>query len=311
MRLRHSDWLSGADLREKGPVSSRHGWLELRRLGLSDRLRGGNHPVSSKNGWVIIVLSPAKSLDYESPLATTKTSEPLMLDHSAELVEVMAKQSPNKIAKMMGISLPLAELNFDRYQNWEVPFTTETARQALLAFDGDVYNGLDAKSLNQRDFTHSQKTLRILSGLYGVLRPLDLMMPYRLEMGTKLKTKRGKDLYSFWGDRIATQLNEDMAKSPGDDVLINLASIEYFKSVKTGALEAPVVAPAFMDAKGAGDHKVIAFFAKRARGAMAGWIIKNRVKTVADLKGFDGLGYAYSKDRSTPERPVFTRRNDG
>ena len=260
---------------------------------------------------MLTVLSPAKSLDYESPLATTKTSEALMLEDAAELVEVMAGKSPKAIAKMMSISPQLAELNFERYQDWEVPFTTETARQALLAFDGDVYAGLEAKTLNQRDFTHAQKSLRILSGLYGVLRPLDLMMPYRLEMGTKLKTSRGKDLYSFWGDRIATQLNADIAASPGEDVLVNLASVEYIKSVKTDVLEAPVVAPAFMDAKGTGDYKIIAFFAKRARGAMAGWMIKNRVKTVDELSKFDGMGYAYDPDRSTPERPVFIRRNDG
>jgi cytoplasmic iron level regulating protein YaaA (DUF328/UPF0246 family) len=260
---------------------------------------------------VIIVLSPAKSLDYESPLATTKPSAPLMLEHSAELVEVMAGKSPKSIAKMMSISPQLAELNFERYQEWEMPFTTDNARQALLAFDGDVYAGLEASSLNQRDFTHSQKTLRILSGLYGVLRPLDLMMPYRLEMGTKLKTKRGKDLYSFWGERIAEQLNQDIAASPGDNALINLASIEYFKSVKTDVLDAPVIAPAFMDAKGTGDYKIVAFFAKRARGAMAGWMIKNRVKTASELEAFDGMGYAFSAERSTPERPVFIRRNDG
>ncbi|MEM9650532.1 MAG: peroxide stress protein YaaA [Actinomycetota bacterium] len=260
---------------------------------------------------MITVLSPAKSLDYESPLATTKTSEPLMLDHSAELVGVMAGKSPKVIGKMMSISPQLAELNFERYQDWEVPFTTETARQAVLAFDGDVYQGLDAASLNQRDFTHAQKTLRILSGLYGVLRPLDLMMPYRLEMGTKLKTKRGRDLYGFWGGRIAEQLNADILASPGEDVLVNLASVEYFKSVRTDVLEAPVVAPVFMDAKGDGDYKVIAFFAKRARGAMAGWMIRNRVKSVDDLKGFDGMGYTFDAGRSTLERPVFTRRNDG
>lgn len=232
-----------------------------------------------------------------------------MLEHSAELVGVMAKKSPNVIAKLMSISPQLAELNFDRYQNWETPFTEETARQALLAFDGDVYAGLDAKSFNQRDFTHAQKTLRILSGLYGVLRPLDLMMPYRLEMGTKLKTKRGKDLYGFWGQLIAEELNAAMAKSPGESVMVNLASIEYFKSVKTDALDASVISPAFLDAKGSGDYKTIAFFAKRARGSMAGWMIKNRVKTVAELEGFDGLGYAFDGSRSSDERPVFTRRN--
>lgn len=258
---------------------------------------------------MLIVLSPAKSLDYESPLATDKVSEPTMLDHSAKLVEIMAGKSPNKLSKLMGISPQLAELNFERFQNWERPFTTETARQALLAFDGDVYMGLDAKSLNQRDFTHAQKTLRILSGLYGVLRPLDLMMPYRLEMGTKLKTRRGKDLYGFWGNRITEELNGAMAGSPGEAALINLASNEYFKAVRTDVLEAPVIRPAFLDAKGSGDHKTISFFAKKARGSMAAWIIKNRVKKVSEFEDFDGMGYRFDPTRSSESRPVFTRRN--
>ncbi len=258
---------------------------------------------------MLIVLSPAKSLDYESPLATEKMSEPTMLDHSAELVAIMAKQSPNKIAKLMGISPQLAELNFERFQTWERPFTTETARQALLAFDGDVYIGLDAKSLNQRDFTHAQKTLRILSGLYGLLRPLDLMMPYRLEMGSKLKNPRGKDLYAFWGDHITNELNAAMAASPGEKVLVNLASNEYFKAVRPESLDFPVVSPGFLDAKGDGDFRTVSFFAKKARGAMTAWIIKNRVKKVSEFEDFDGMGYAYSPAHSSESRPVFTRRN--
>ena len=259
---------------------------------------------------MLIVLSPAKSLDYESPLATDKQSQPTMLDQSAKLVEVMAKKSPRQLSNLMGISPQLAELNFDRFQNWELPFTPQTARQAILAFDGDVYQGFDAASLNQRDFTHSQKVLRILSGLYGVLRPLDLMMPYRLEMGSKLKTARGKDLYQFWGDRIADELNKAMVESPGYQVLVNLASNEYFKAVDTDVLEAPVVTPVFLDAKGSGEFRTIAFFAKRARGAMAAWAIKNRVKSAGDLEDFDGLDYRFSPDRSSDERLVFLRRND-
>ena len=258
---------------------------------------------------MLIVLSPAKSLDYESPLATEKMSEPTMLGQSAELVEIMATKSPNQLAKLMGISPQLAELNFERFQNWERPFTTETARQALLAFDGDVYMGLDAGSFNQRDFTHAQKTLRILSGLYGVLRPLDLMMPYRLEMGTKLKNPRGRDLYEFWGDRITEELNAAMVGSPGEAALINLASNEYFKAVRTEVLEAPVVTPVFLDAKGDGDHRVVSFFAKKARGAMAAWIVRNRVKKVAEFEDFDGMGYAFDPTRSADARPAFSRRN--
>jgi len=259
---------------------------------------------------VLIVLSPAKSLDYETPLATKKFTEPVLLDRSAELVEIMAAQSPVEIGKLMSISESLSELNFERFQNWEQPFNPDTARQSLLAFDGDVYMGMDApNSFSAGDFTQAQKTLRILSGLYGVLRPLDLMMPYRLEMGTKLKTKHGKDLYQFWGNAITETLNHDLANSPGDELLINLASNEYFKSVKVGDLKAKVVAPAFLDAKGDGDYKIVSFFAKKARGAMAGWMIQNKFNAAAGLEDFDGMGYSFDKDRSSADRPVFTRRN--
>ncbi len=260
---------------------------------------------------MLIVLSPAKSLDYESPLATEKRSDPAMLDHSAELVKVMATKSPAQLRTMMGISDDLAQLNHERFQTWSQPFTPETARQAVLAFDGDVYQGLDAKSFNQRDFTHAQKVLRILSGLYGVLRPLDLMLPYRLEMGSKLKTGRGRNLYQFWGHHIADELNKAMVDSPGQPALINLASNEYFKSVDAKVLEAPVISPSFLDAKGDGPYRTVSFFAKRARGAMAGWIVTSRAKDSSDLEGFNGLGYAFSPERSTELQPVFTRRNNG
>ena len=261
------------------------------------------------NRAVLIVLSPAKSLDYDSPLATEKRSEPTMLDHADELIEVLAEMSPSQLSALMGISQDLAELNFDRFQNWERPFTPEIARQAILAFDGDVYQGLDAASFNQRDFTHAQKVLRILSGLYGVLRPLDLMMPYRLEMGSKLGTSRGRNLYEFWGGLIADELNKAMVESPGRKALINLASKEYFTSVDTSVLESPVVTPAFLDAKGSGEPKTIAFFAKRARGAMAAWIIRNRVTSPAKLDAFDGMGYTFSAERSSEDRPVFVRHH--
>ena len=233
-----------------------------------------------------------------------------MLDQAAELVDVMATKSPRSLSKMMSISESLAELNHERFQNWERPFPAEAARASVLAFNGDVYMGLDAGSFNQRDFTHAQKILRILSGLYGVLRPLDLMMPYRLEMGSKLRTKKGKDLYAFWGSTITETLNADMVSSPGDAALVNLASVEYFKSVRPDELDAPVVTPGFLDAKGDGDFRTVAFFAKRARGAMAAWIVKNRVTSVDELTGFDGLGYRYSPLHSGDNRPVFVRRND-
>ena len=171
---------------------------------------------------MLIVISPAKSLDYESKLPTKKHSEPQMLRHSKELVSVMAKKSPTDISKLMHVSASLGELNHERFQDWEMPFTTKNARPALLAFNGDVYSGMDpAGTFGERDYTHAQKTLRILSGLYGVLRPLDLMQPYRLEMGTSLTTTRGKDLYSFWGNEITDVLNNDLAASPGADALIN------------------------------------------------------------------------------------------
>lgn len=260
---------------------------------------------------MLSVLSPAKSLDYDTKLATKKFSEPELLDQSEALVEVMAKKSPEAISKLMSISPSLGELNFQRFQEWERPFTPENSRPALLAFNGDVYAGMDAPgSFGERDFTHAQKTLRILSGLYGVLRPLDLMQPYRLEMGTKLETKAGPNLYSFWGDEITDTLNQAIEASPGAKVLVNLASNEYFGSVNTDRIEAPIVAPVFLDAKGDGEHKIVSFFAKRARGAMAGWMITNRVTSRSALSDFDAMGYAYDEARSTEDRPTFTRRND-
>lgn len=230
-----------------------------------------------------------------------------MLDRSTELVSVMAQKSPDELASMMSISSELAELNFERFQDWEPPFTTRNARPALLAFNGDVYIGLDASSFSERDFTHAQKTLRILSGLYGVLRPLDLIQPYRLEMGSKLATSAGSTLYEFWGDDITDALNADIEASPGARVLINLASNEYFGSVRSDRLVAKVVTPTFLDSKDGGDHKMVAFFAKRARGHMSGWIIRNRIKSVRALREFDGLGYRYCEHRSQPGRPVFIR----
>jgi cytoplasmic iron level regulating protein YaaA (DUF328/UPF0246 family) len=261
---------------------------------------------------VLIVVSPAKSLDYESPLATTKHSEPALLDRSAELVDIMVTKSPAELSKMMGISQSLAELNFERFQDWERPFTPDNARPALLAFSGDVYQGMDAPgTFSERDFTHAQKTLRILSGLYGVLRPLDLMQPYRLEMGSKLKTSAGRDLYDFWDSEITEVLQEAIDESPGAKALINLASNEYFNAVRPDELSSPIVTPTFLDRKGGrGDYRIVAFFAKRARGAMAGWIIRNRVKSIKGLQEFDGLGYLYAPERSTRHTPVFIRDTD-
>lgn len=261
---------------------------------------------------MLIVVSPAKSLDFDSKLPTKKHSEPLMLDHAEELVGVMARKSPSEISKMMSVSASLGELNHERFQDWERPFTVDNARPALLAFTGDVYLGMDpAGTFTERDYTHAQKTLRILSGLYGVLRPLDLMQPYRLEMGSQVTTQRGKDLYSFWGDTITDQLNADIAASPGADVLINLASNEYFGSVNAANIDARIVTPTFLDAKNGGPHKIVSFFAKRARGAMSGWIIRNRIASVRALNDFDGMGYRYDVERSTVDQPVFVREDGG
>ena len=256
---------------------------------------------------MLIVVSPAKSLDYESKLPTKKHSEPRMLDDSRELVSTMAKKSPSELSKMMSISDSLGELNHERFLDWETPFTPKNARPAVLAFSGDVYIGMDAPSFSERDFTQAQKTLRILSGLYGLLRPLDLMQPYRLEMGSSVKTGRGKDLYSFWGNALTEQINADMADSPGSDALINLASNEYFSAVNPKKLDAQLVSPVFLDSKDGGEPKIISFFAKRARGSMSGWIIRNRIKSPRALLEFDEDGYRYDRERSSADRPVFVR----
>lgn len=260
---------------------------------------------------MLIVVSPAKSLDFESPLATRKHSEPTMLHRSRQLVEIMARKSPDDIERMMSISPALAELNFERFQDWEPPFTPANARPAMLAFSGDTYIGLDAAAtFSERDYTHAQKVLRILSGLYGVLRPLDLIQPYRLEMGTKLAHPRGRDLYSFWGDEITEVLAADIDASPGAKLLVNLASNEYFGAVRPEHLGRRVIAPRFLDGRGDAEPRVQGFFAKRARGAMAGWIIRERIRSASALPAFDGLGYRYSPERSTDDEPTFVRRHD-
>lgn len=260
---------------------------------------------------VLIVVSPAKSLDYESPLPTRKHSDARMLDQAAELVAVMRTKSPDELAAMMSISPTLAELNFERFQDWQPPFTPADARPAVLAFNGDTYIGLDAATFSERDFTHAQKTLRILSGLYGVLRPLDLIAPYRLEMGSRLDTAHGSTLVEFWGDEITKVLAADLEASPGADILVNLASNEYFSAVRPDQLDARIVTPAFLDAKPGAEPKMISFFAKRARGAMAGWIVRERIKSAKALVEFDGDGYRYDAGRSTADRPVFVRSHAG
>lgn len=275
-------------------------------MGFSSRLASGTHR------GVLIVISPAKSLDYESPLPTGKHSKPRLLKESQALVAVMARKSATDISKLMGVSPSRGQLKHRRFQEWEIPFTTGNARPALAAFTGDVYLGMEAReTFSERDYTHAQKTLRILSGLYGVLRPLDLMQAYRLEMGTSLANERGKNLYAFWGDQITKSLNADLEKSPGTKSLINLASNEYFNSVKADKIKGRIVTPKFLDSKNGGPYKIVSFFAKRARGAMSGWMIRERVKSVTALNEFCGMGYRFDEERSEEDRPVFVREDGG
>jgi len=255
---------------------------------------------------MLIVISPAKTLDYDTPAPTKKFSQPQMLDKSEALVDVLKDYSSNRISKLMGLSKKLADLNHDRYQTWSRPFKKSNAKQAVLAFKGDVYLGLDAHQFSDDDFAYAQDHLRILSGLYGLLRPLDLMQPYRLEMGTKLKTTAGSNLYDFWGSRLTDKLNKELKKS-NSEALLNLASNEYFKAVKPKELNVDVVSPAFKEYKN-GQYKMISFFAKKARGTLSAWVIQNQVKDPDALAKFMVDGYKYSVKESTPDKPVFLRK---
>lgn len=260
---------------------------------------------------MLTLLSPAKTLDEQSPLPTRKHTEPRLLDHAEELVEVLRGMSVAELRRLMDVSEDLAVRNTERYQDLTTPFTPDNARPAVLLFAGDVYRGMDAiGTFDERDFTEANKTVRILSGLYGVLRPLDLIQPYRLEMGTKLSTDRGDTLYDFWGTRITDLLNADLAESPGPDGFVNLASDEYFSAVDVDRLEGRVISPRFLDQTKDGSYKVIAFWAKRARGAMAGWIVRERVRTYKQLTEFGADGYRYDPDRSSPDEPTFVRAHD-
>ena len=255
---------------------------------------------------MIIVLSPAKTLDFSTPPTTTGHTQPSLLDQSQLLIRQLRKLSPVDIGKLMGISDQLAVLNATRYADWALPFSPDNAKQALLAFNGDVYEGLDAATLSPADIKFAQAHLRILSGLYGVLRPLDLMQPYRLEMGTRLVNSRGKDLYAFWGERIADALNALLLETKSS-ALINLASEEYFKSVKPKTLAVPVIQPVFEDWS-AGKFKVVSFYAKRARGLMARFAIRQRLTLPDGLKKFSDEGYAYNPEASDQVHWVFRRK---
>ena len=259
---------------------------------------------------MIIVISPAKALDYETPPSIPDFTQPAFLDHAAELIGILRQRSPAQVAALMSLSDPLASLNVARYEQWSRPFTPDNAKQAVLAFNGDVYEGLDAPSLQPDELAGAQDHLRILSGLYGVLRPLDLMQAYRLEMGTRLDNAHGKNLYAFWGERITDELNRLLAAEADagrEPILFNLASEEYFKAVKPAQLKGQLVSAAFEEWKG-GRYKIISFYAKRARGLMSRYVIQNRIDDIEGLKDFAAEGYAFAADASEPDRLVFRRR---
>ena len=258
---------------------------------------------------MLIVISPAKTLDYETAPATKKHTTPDYLEDSQELINRARRFSALDIAEIMGVSMKIADLNQQRFSDWKTPFTQDNAKQAVLAFKGDVYTGLDAETMNAKDFQFAQKHLRILSGLYGLLRPLDLMQAYRLEMGRKIETDRGKNLYEFWGDEITEGLNKQLKKTKSQ-YLINLASMEYFKSVKTKKLNAEIITPAFKDYKN-GEYKMMGVYAKKARGLLSRYIIENQIENVEDIKEFAVDGYRYNKKLSEGNTWVFTRKKVG
>lgn len=255
---------------------------------------------------MLTVISPAKSLDFESPIPSSKTTKPRFLKQSQQIIDQIKHLAPQDIASLMKLSDKLALLNYDRFQSFKTPFTKSNARACIFAFRGDVYQGLDADTLSSDDLEFAQAHLRILSGLYGVLRPLDLMQAYRLEMGTKLKNTSGKNLYEFWGDSLNQSIEKELNKSD-IKILVNLASNEYFKSLKAKNLSHQIVTPIFKDFKN-GQYKVISFFAKRARGLMSRYIIQNKIDRAEDLKGFDLAGYKLSKKLTNKEEFVFIRK---
>jgi uncharacterized protein len=254
---------------------------------------------------MLVVISPAKRLDFTAPWKTARQSLPAFLEESQQLIEILRDKSPADLAKLMKLSTDLADLNYQRYNNWCPEFTRKNAKPAALAFRGDVYLGLDADTLSNHDLAWAQKHLRILSGLHGLLRPLDLIQPYRLEMGTALSNPQGKDLYSFWGDKITRALNDAISEQ-GQQLLLNLASNEYFNSICTAQLDARIITPTFKDLKN-GRYKFLSFYAKRARGLMARYVIDNRISTLKALREFNVEGYYYSEAQSRGDNWVFLR----
>lgn len=254
---------------------------------------------------MLLLLSPAKSLDYESPVPSETATDTRLDKHSKKLAQVLKKKSAADLRELMGISESLAQLNAERFAQWNTPMKAPEARQAVFAFQGDVYQGLKAEDFSEKELSYAQKHIRILSGLYGVLRPLDLMLPYRLEMGTSLAVNGTENLYQFWGDELAKLLKSDLMES-GSDVIVNLASNEYFNAVKKGLKDVTIVTPAFKDFKN-GEYKMISFFAKKARGMMARFAVQNAISNPEDLKAFDHDGYIFNKELSKEKSWVFTR----
>ena len=252
---------------------------------------------------MLLLISPAKSFDFDSASHTQNFSKPLFVNESAQLIKKMCSFSQKKLSELMKLSPELATLNVDRYQQWSTTPKRENTKQAVLAFNGEVYKGINAKEMSEEDLEFTQNHLRILSGLYGVLRPLDLMQPYRLEMGTKLKFNSYTNLYQFWGDKITNQINEDLEY---EKTLVNLASTEYYKSIKEPKLKGNVITPIFKDFKN-GTYKIVMMYAKNARGAMANFIIKNRITNPELMKSFDVNGYAYDPNQSDDSNWVYTR----
>lgn len=250
-----------------------------------------------------LVISPAKSLDFETKLPTTQHTEPQFLDQSERLNKLLKKKSAKSLSKLMSISDALGQLNYERNQSWELPFSQDNARPAMYAFSGEVYRGLDAYSIPETKIESAQNTIRIISGLYGLLKPLDLIQPYRLEMGTKFPVGKNKNLYEFWQKTIAKTLNDELKDG---ELLLNLASNEYFKAIDLKALKAPVITANFKDFKN-GEYKMIMTFAKQARGSMARYVIDTNAKTIDDIKAFNYEGYNFSEPMSTETELTFIR----
>jgi len=250
-----------------------------------------------------IIISPAKSLDFETKVPTSLHTQPRFLEHSEKLNKKLKTFSKNKLSDLMKISNDLASLNYERNQTWKVPFSTENSKQAIYAFTGEVFRGIDINSLEEEKLPILQERLRILSGLYGLLKPLDLIQPYRLEMGTKLKVGSTENLYKFWNDTVAKSLNEELKDG---ELLVNLASTEYFKVIPKKILKVPMITPVFKDFKN-GEYKTIMTFAKKARGLMVRYIINHNVKTIEELKGFNVDRYRFSQEMSSGNDLVFTR----